>query len=363
MARALLALGANLGDRAATLDAAVKRLSNAVDTRVMACSRWHETEPVGGPAGQEAFLNGAIVVETSLSPTALLARLHAVEHTLGRERTIVWGPRTIDIDLLLYDDLCIRTPELQVPHPRLAVRRFVLAPAAEIAAPWFEPTSGWTIGRLWEHLRTAFPYFALTSIPGANLTRLAQDVLGEQPGELLSDSLPREWTADVLERHHRARVQMLEQLAQRVAPVISDFWSGEIPVLAQALAAQPAHVTLSEAARESRPEAVRQSRPESVRKTTSAHEPGAHERSTHERSTREPSASRELLELAAATAPREPKVRIWVEPAQVDGEWSQRLRDALYAAATRPGSGPWLSVTETDRTGAVRDIAAAVSGS
>lgn len=316
MARALLALGANIGDRTATLDAAVMRLAATADTRVLACSRWHETAPIGGPAGQDVYLNGAIAIETSLAPERLLSRLHEIEQTLGRERTIVWGPRTIDIDLLLYDERRINTSVLKVPHPRMAIRRFVLAPAVEVAAEWRDPASGWTIARLWDHLRRAFPYFALTSIPGANQTRLAQEVLRDQSGELLSDALPREVTAQVLRAHQRVRERMLEQVESLTTPVVSDFWLDEIPVIAEAY-----HSVDSD---DSMPELKAIAR--------------------------------------SVVAPLAPKVRIWVEPATCEGDRSRQMRDSLCQAVTAPGRGPWLCVTAADWEGAVREITAALAG-
>src|SRR5262245_8677284 len=126
MPTALIALGSNLGDRAATLARAVELLRVAAEVRVAAVSRWHETEPVGGPAGQGPYLNGALRLETSLAPEDLLTVLQRIETELGRTRTERWGPRTLDLDLLLYDDVTCNTPRLTLPHPRLAERRFVL---------------------------------------------------------------------------------------------------------------------------------------------------------------------------------------------------------------------------------------------
>jgi 2-amino-4-hydroxy-6-hydroxymethyldihydropteridine diphosphokinase len=130
---ALIGLGSNLGDRKAHLDRAVAVLSETPGVSVRAVSSYHETRPVGGPAGQGAFLNAAALVSTDLSPHALLNRLHRVESDEGRVREIRWDRRTLDLDLLIYGSRFLVTPELTLPHPRMAVRRFVLAPAAEIA--------------------------------------------------------------------------------------------------------------------------------------------------------------------------------------------------------------------------------------
>ncbi|HET6574143.1 MAG TPA: 2-amino-4-hydroxy-6-hydroxymethyldihydropteridine diphosphokinase [Fimbriiglobus sp.] len=142
MVVAYIALGSNLGDRAATLDAAVRRLRAEPGLRVLAVSAWYETDPVGGPAGQGKFLNAVAAVETDTSPEDLLALLHQIEHQCGRVREVKDGPRTLDLDLLLYGDRVINTPTLTVPHPRMHQRAFVLVPLAEIAGDAVHPTSG-----------------------------------------------------------------------------------------------------------------------------------------------------------------------------------------------------------------------------
>lgn len=126
MTRAYVGLGANLGDREATIRAAVAALSGVVGV-----SQLRETDPVG-VVGQPPFLNGAVALETGLSPRELLDALLAVERDLGRERRERWGPRTIDLDLLLYGDETIDEPGLTVPHPRLHERRFALEPLLDL---------------------------------------------------------------------------------------------------------------------------------------------------------------------------------------------------------------------------------------
>jgi 2-amino-4-hydroxy-6-hydroxymethyldihydropteridine diphosphokinase len=123
-------LGTNLGDRLATLQAARAALGTL--GALEACSSVYETEP-WGLLDQPRFLNQCCALRTDLSPTALHAQTKAIEQRLGRQPGVRWGPRLIDIDLLLYDDLRLETESLTIPHPRIADRAFVLAPLAEIA--------------------------------------------------------------------------------------------------------------------------------------------------------------------------------------------------------------------------------------
>jgi 2-amino-4-hydroxy-6-hydroxymethyldihydropteridine diphosphokinase len=158
---AWIGLGSNLGDRRARLDAAVKALSETPGIAVRAVSSFYETAPVGGPGGQEPFLNAAAQLETDLGPEHLLQALHAVEHQQGRVRSVRWGERTLDLDLLLYGDQIIETPELTVPHPRFAWRRFVLAPLAEIAPAAIDPWTGRSVAELLERVDRRPSYVAI----------------------------------------------------------------------------------------------------------------------------------------------------------------------------------------------------------
>ena len=132
MTRAYLGLGSNLGDRRAYLQGAIDGLDEAPGVSVVAVSRVYETVPVGGPP-QEAFLNAVVAIDTELDPHALLALAHALEEAASRVRVERWGPRTLDVDLLLYDDAHIDTPDLTIPHPRMWERGFVLAPLRDVA--------------------------------------------------------------------------------------------------------------------------------------------------------------------------------------------------------------------------------------
>jgi 2-amino-4-hydroxy-6-hydroxymethyldihydropteridine diphosphokinase len=133
---AYVGLGSNLGDREATIRRAIAALPG-----VLAVSELRETDPVGVTA-QPAFLNGAIALETELSPRELLETLLAVERQLGRERRERWGPRTIDLDVLLYGGETVDEPGLTVPHPRLHERRFALEPLAELDPELVVPGRG-----------------------------------------------------------------------------------------------------------------------------------------------------------------------------------------------------------------------------
>ena len=147
---ACIALGSNLGDRAATLRAAIDAVGELPGTRIVRVSSFHETEPVGGPAGQGRYLNAAAVIETSMAAGDLLAALLAIEASLGRERREGErnAARTIDMDILLFGDAVIDDPGVTVPHPRMQDRLFVMAPVAEIAPDWVHPVVGRTMAEL-----------------------------------------------------------------------------------------------------------------------------------------------------------------------------------------------------------------------
>lgn len=126
--RAFVALGSNLGDRRANLRQAVASLPD-----VVAVSPVYETDPVGGPEGQGAYLNLVVELDTALTPRGLLEVAQQAEAAARRVRTERWGPRTLDVDVLLVGDLVIDEPDLQVPHPRMWERAFVLVPLADLA--------------------------------------------------------------------------------------------------------------------------------------------------------------------------------------------------------------------------------------
>lgn len=129
--RAFLGLGSNLGDRRAHLRRAVEGLARA--DRVVAVSHVYETEPVGGPAGQGSYLNAVVELDTERSPRQLLELARSLEEAAGRVREERWGPRTLDVDVLLVGSLEVDEEDLVVPHPRMWQRRFVLAPLSDLA--------------------------------------------------------------------------------------------------------------------------------------------------------------------------------------------------------------------------------------
>jgi len=145
---ACIALGSNLdlpeGDSAWILDEAVRRLHAVQGVRVIAASSIHRTAPVGGPAGQRDYLNAVVAITTSMAPRALLERLLAIESGLGRVRdaAVRNGPRTLDLDLVLFGDAVIDEPGLHVPHPRLEERSFVLRPLLEVRPDAINPRTG-----------------------------------------------------------------------------------------------------------------------------------------------------------------------------------------------------------------------------
>ncbi len=143
MTRAYLALGSNIGDRLAHLQMALDALGNDSRVSLLAVSSVYETDPVGGPV-QDDFLNAVLLIETQVSPHEILAIAQGLEAEAQRVRIEHWGPRTLDVDLLLYGDETVNTPELNVPHPRMWDRAFVLAPLSEIAPDLAGvPEGGW----------------------------------------------------------------------------------------------------------------------------------------------------------------------------------------------------------------------------
>jgi 2-amino-4-hydroxy-6-hydroxymethyldihydropteridine diphosphokinase len=141
-----IALGSNLGDSLNTLKKSLQVLDTTPGIKVKAISSWYKSKPIGPP--QPDYFNGCALLSVRQNPAELLVLLQAIEIQFGRVRNQKWSARTLDLDLLLYDDLILNTSNLQIPHPRMKERAFVLVPLAEIAPNWLEPSSGQAIANL-----------------------------------------------------------------------------------------------------------------------------------------------------------------------------------------------------------------------
>lgn len=152
--RAYLSCGSNMGDRRAHLDGAVEALKADDKCRVLRVSDWIETAPYGG-VEQDDFLNGAVMLDTIYTPEELLEKLHEIENDHQRERKVHWGPRTLDLDLLLYEDCVMCTEELAVPHMDMHNRAFVLKPLAQIAPYERHPLLGKSVLQMYEEIEAS----------------------------------------------------------------------------------------------------------------------------------------------------------------------------------------------------------------
>jgi len=127
-----LGIGSNLGNRGKFISLAINKINKLKGTQIIKASKIIETEPLGGPASQAKFLNAALKIKTILSPTVLLKKLKKIEKELDRTKTVRYGPRTIDLDILFYADKIINRKNLKIPHPKVFKREFVIRPLLEI---------------------------------------------------------------------------------------------------------------------------------------------------------------------------------------------------------------------------------------
>ncbi len=245
MSVCLIGLGSNVGDRRRALDEATGQLARHSAVDVIAQSPWLETPPVGGPADQSPYLNGAVALETSLPPEALLELLHEIEAGLGRRRRERWGPRPIDLDLLLYDQVVRRTPSpsspLVLPHPRMTWRRFVLEPAALVGGDMVHPLTGWTVRRHLEHLNSSAFYMAITGPMPAKRTELARQVALRSGAQAIlaapTSRRPQAFSEEPAGHARPLALEFLPSWSALLAPdwpgwsaaagVVSDFWFDE----------------------------------------------------------------------------------------------------------------------------------------
>lgn len=246
-----IALGSNVGNRRSHLVAALELIGRLPGTSVTRVSRFIDTLPVGGPFGQEHYLNAAAEIDTLIRPRLLFERLCEIELRLGRTRSESSGPRTIDLDLLLCGDERIHEADLEVPHPRMHFRRFVLEPLQEIAPDVRHP-DGWTINDRWIEL-TRLPYYlAITGPVGCGRSTVAREFAWRLGAQLLQEpvdlaALTRSFGNDarqratILERSLERHIQLLA--SRRTGDsgskwLISDFWIAQSLAYASVLLPQ-----------------------------------------------------------------------------------------------------------------------------
>lgn len=210
----LISFGSNLGRRDSLISKAARLIADSPLVSELSTSRLFETPPIGGPSGQEPFLNAVAAFETDGTARVILEMLQATEQRLGRERKRRWDARSIDLDVVLHGELVGGGTGLIVPHPRYTARQFVLQPACDVAAHYRDPRFGWSIAELAEHLNAAPPSIALTG-GNESLRRDLCQQISEQHGIISfpsPDSLPMELRKVYQERFRRRENGKLEDL-------------------------------------------------------------------------------------------------------------------------------------------------------
>ncbi len=176
MPKSLIGLGANLEHREKVLRDVVRQLGKLPHVNIVSLSRVYETTPIGGPDGQSVFLNAVALIESNFKSSDLLTELHKLETAFGRTRDTRWGPRVIDLDLLLHDDVVSDSPKIILPHPRMTFSRFVLHPACDVASDMVHPATGHTLGQLLNHLNQTPDYIVFSGGLAADRSAIMKDV-------------------------------------------------------------------------------------------------------------------------------------------------------------------------------------------
>ncbi len=342
MSHCLIGLGSNQGNREELLRLAVAQLAANPQVRLLRQSCLHETPAVGGPPDQPAFLNAAALLSTSLSPPAVLDLLGRIEDDLGRVRQQRWGPRTIDLDLLLFDEQVIETPSLIVPHARMVWRRFVLEPAAEIAASMRHPTVGWTIGQLLDHLNTARPYVAIAGGIGAGKSQLAERFAREAPARLIAEVTDAArlgtFYADPGSHAWQTEIEFLDSRRRLLAAdacdfthlAVSDFWFDQSLAFSRVWLPEAEFASFRRRWETARREVV-------------------------------PPKLLVLLDVPGEELHRRVGSRGRPYEGRLSVEQLDRLRQSVRAEAARPGVGPVLRLLRPDPEEALRELTAAVA--
>jgi len=176
MAQCLVSFGSNLGTRESAIVEAVRELSAITQISEFRVSRLYETPPIGGPSGQDPFLNGVAAFETQAGARQVLVWLQDLENRLGRKRERRWAARSIDLDVVLHGNLIGGASDLTVPHPRYTARRFVLRPACDVAADFRDPRFGWPLKQLAEHLEAGSASMALVGSDASTRAELCRQL-------------------------------------------------------------------------------------------------------------------------------------------------------------------------------------------